>query len=74
MLASIQYNEQTYKVDLSKPMDISLPIKIGGVKAWYVDEPTFEPVKMGNWIGSKTRWLCKFQKCIFQSTRTWNTY
>ena len=51
MLASIQYNEQTYKVDLSKPMDISLPIKIGGVKAWYVDEPTFEPVKMGNWIG-----------------------
>ena len=51
MLASIQYNEQTYKVDLSKPMDISLPIKIGGVKAWYVDEPTFEPVKMGDWIG-----------------------
>lgn len=51
MIASIHHNEQTYKVDLSKPIDISLPIKIGGVKAWYVDEPTFEPVKMGNWIG-----------------------
>ena len=51
MLASIQYNEQTFKVDLSKPIDISLPIKVGGVKAWYVDEPTFEPVKMGDWIG-----------------------
>ncbi|MBP6660606.1 MAG: cyclase family protein [Chitinophagales bacterium] len=51
MIASIQYNEQTYKVDLSKPMDISLSIKVGGVKAWYVDEPTYEPVKIGNWIG-----------------------
>ena len=51
MIASIHHNEKTFKVDLSKPIDISLPIKVGGVKAWYVDEPTFEPVKMGNWIG-----------------------
>ena len=51
MIASIHHNEKTFKVDLSKPIDISLPIKVGGVKAWYVDEPTFEPVKMGDWIG-----------------------
>ncbi|HUM52943.1 MAG TPA: cyclase family protein [Chitinophagales bacterium] len=51
MLTSIQHHEKTYKVDLSKPIDISLAVKVGGVKAWYVAEPTFEPVKMGDWIG-----------------------
>ena len=51
MIANISHNNKNYQVDLSKPIDISLSIKIGGVKAWYVDEPTFEPVKMGNWIG-----------------------
>ncbi|MFN8284661.1 MAG: cyclase family protein [Chitinophagales bacterium] len=51
MQANISYNNINYKADLSKPIDISLPIKIGGVKAWYVGEPSFEPVKMGNWIG-----------------------
>ncbi len=51
MQASIKYNQVNYKVDLSKPIDISLPVKVGGVKAWYVNEPTFEPVKMGDWVG-----------------------
>ncbi|MBX7225250.1 MAG: cyclase family protein [Chitinophagales bacterium] len=51
MTATIQYNNQVFQVDFSKPLDISLPVKPGGVKAWYVNEPTFEPVSMGDWIG-----------------------
>lgn len=51
MIVTITHNNKKYQSDLSKPIDISLAVKIGGVKAWYVDEPTFEPVKMGDWIG-----------------------
>lgn len=51
MIVTITHNNKNYQSDLSKPIDISLAVKIGGVKAWYVDEPTFEPVKMGDWIG-----------------------
>ena len=31
--------------------DLSLPV--GDVpRAWYIDAPTFEPVRLGNWVGS----------------------
>ncbi len=51
MLATITHNNKNHHVDLSKPIDISLPVKVGGVKAWYVDEPKFEAVRMGDWVG-----------------------
>ena len=51
MIATITYKQKTFRVDFSKPMDISLPVSIGGVKAWYVGEPVIEPVRMGDWVG-----------------------
>lgn len=54
MIATIQYNSKTLKVDLSKPLDISIPMRASknNVNAWYLDEPKMEPVKSDNWIGS----------------------
>jgi arylformamidase len=51
MTATITHKGKTFRVDFTKPIDISLPVSIGGVKAWYVGEPVIEPVRMGDWVG-----------------------
>ncbi len=45
MIATIQYNSKKLKVDLSKPLDISIPLKgdKSNVNAWYLDHPTIAP-------------------------------
>ena len=52
MLATIQYNSKTFKIDLSKPLDISIPISssINNVTAWGAEPPKIEPVVDGEWI------------------------
>ena len=54
MIATIQYGSKKLKIDLSKPLDISIPLKASkeNVNAWYLDAPKIEPVKLGDWIGS----------------------
>lgn len=54
MKTSIQYQSNTYVIDLSKPLDISIPLRASkaNVNAWYIGEPQIEPVKNGDWIGS----------------------
>lgn len=54
MIATIQYHSKKFKIDLSKPLDISIPLKASktNVNAWYLEEPKIEPVKLGDWIGS----------------------
>lgn len=54
MLATIQYNSRKLKIDLSKPLDISMPLKASksNVNAWYVDAPKIKPVKDGEWLAS----------------------
>ena len=54
MIATIQYNSKKYQIDLSKPLDISIPLKASknNVNAWYLDEPKIEPVKIKNWVAS----------------------
>jgi arylformamidase len=52
MLASIQYQQNNYKVDLSKPIDISIPIHYNSARAWYVDPIKIEPVMNEKFIGS----------------------
>jgi len=54
MLATIQYNSKKYQIDLSKPIDISIPLKASkqNVNAWYLEEPKIEPVKVEKWIAS----------------------
>lgn len=54
MKATIEHNEKQYNVDLSNPIDISIPLNGPDpmVTAWYVPPTKIEPVVMGNWIGS----------------------
>ena len=54
MLATIQYNSSKYQIDLTKPLDISIPLRASklNVNAWYIGEPKIEPVKVDDWIAS----------------------
>ena len=54
MLATIQHNNQTFEVDLSKPIDISIPLTNTDENpiAWYIDKPVIKPVVFGDWIGN----------------------
>ena len=42
-----------YKIDLSKPVDMSIPLTNNEQNpiAWYQNLPEIAPVKMGDWIG-----------------------
>lgn len=54
MITTIQYNSRKLTIDLSKPLDISIPLKASksNVNAWYLDEPKIEPVKVDEWTAS----------------------
>ncbi|MCK0114582.1 cyclase family protein [Gelidibacter sp. F63206] len=54
MKATIQYQSNTYEIDLSEPLDISIPLRASksNVNAWYIGEPKIEPVKTRDWIGN----------------------
>ncbi|WP_299891208.1 cyclase family protein [uncultured Lacinutrix sp.] len=54
MITIIQLNSKKIKIDLSKPLDISIPLRASknNANAWYVDEPKIEPVALDDWIGS----------------------
>lgn len=53
MIASINHQEKTYKIDLTKPIDISLPLSNTpeNVTAWYVKPPLFTPVMENGFVG-----------------------
>lgn len=53
MLATIQQNNRTFKVDLAKPIDISIALTNTDENpiAWYVGKPVIEPVRFEEWIG-----------------------
>jgi len=53
MIAEIKYNSRKYPIDLTKPIDISIPLRNGdnNVSAWYIDSPKIYPVSTENWIG-----------------------
>jgi len=42
-----------FEIDLSKPIDISIPLSNTDQNpiAWYIEKPSIEPVKFGDWIG-----------------------
>ena len=42
-----------FKIDLSKPIDISLPLSNTDANpiAWYIQKPVIEPVTFENWVG-----------------------
>jgi len=53
MKATLQHNNSTYQVNLSQPIDISIPLTSSDANpiAWYLDKPVIEPVTMGDWVG-----------------------
>jgi kynurenine formamidase len=53
MKTTIEHNSQIIQVDLSKPIDISIPLTNTDENpiAWYIEKPVIEPVVFGNWIG-----------------------
>ena len=53
MKATIQHNNTTFQVDLSQPLDISIPLSNTEANpvAWYIDKPIIEPVKFDEWVG-----------------------
>jgi kynurenine formamidase len=54
MICTIQRKTTKHKIDLSKPLDISIPLRASedNVNAWYVDAPKSEPVRTDDWVGS----------------------
>jgi len=44
---------QNFEIDLSKPLDISIPLTNTDANpiAWYLEKPIIEPVVFGDWIG-----------------------
>ncbi len=53
MIAVIEYNSRKHKIDLSKPIDISIPVSTKNhVNAWRIDGPKITPFAAGNWVGN----------------------
>ncbi|MCK8142771.1 cyclase family protein [Flavobacterium sp. I-SCBP12n] len=54
MIVTLEHKNKTLKVDLSKPIDISIPLTNTDENpiAWYIEKPEIEPVVFGEWIGS----------------------
>jgi arylformamidase len=53
MIATIFHRGREFRIDLFKPIDISIPIKHGqGVSAWYVEPVKMEPVRSAGLTGS----------------------
>jgi kynurenine formamidase len=42
-----------FQIDLSKPIDISLPLSDSDANpiAWYIEKPEIKPVEFGDWVG-----------------------
>ena len=53
MRTEIHYNNNRYTTDLSKPIDISIPLKEGieNVNAFYAEPVRIEPVRAGSFVG-----------------------
>jgi kynurenine formamidase len=54
MIATIHKGNTPFTVDFSKPIDISIPVRAAddATRAWYVNPPVIEPVRMGDWVAS----------------------
>ena len=50
----LQMQNNDYQIDLSKPLDISIPLQATSKnpEAWYLSKPRMEPVVMDDWVAS----------------------
>ncbi len=53
MITNINHLNKEFQIDLSKPLDISLPLTNSDQNpiAWYIEKPEIEPVRFGDWVG-----------------------
>lgn len=53
MKTIIQHKDASIEVDLSKPLDISIPLQNSEENplVWYQKKPSMEAVRMGDWVG-----------------------
>lgn len=53
MKCKIEINDSVVEIDLSKPIDISIPLQATRKNplAWYQDQPVIKPVVMDDWVG-----------------------
>ncbi|MCB0400626.1 MAG: cyclase family protein [Flavobacteriales bacterium] len=53
MIATIEFQQRTFRIDLSQPIDISIPLRASAdnVTAWYVNPPEFKPVMEHGFVG-----------------------
>lgn len=67
MNARIEINQAFYDIDLSQPLDISIPISNeNAVNAWYVDPAEIEPQQLGDWVGSTKKGASvNFNRVVF---------
>ncbi|MBC8753187.1 cyclase family protein [Kordia sp. YSTF-M3] len=54
MICTIQRKTTKHQIDLSKPLDISIPLRASkdNVNAWYLDAPEISPMRTDEWVGS----------------------
>jgi arylformamidase len=53
MFTIINHKGKSYKADLDKPIDISIPLRAGkqNVNVWNAASVLIEPVRVGDWVG-----------------------
>lgn len=53
MKTTIQYQNKSIEVNLSQPIDLSIPLTNTDKNpiAWYLEKPVIEPVRFGDWVG-----------------------
>ncbi len=68
MIISIQISNQTYKIDGTNPLDISIPLNFNGAQpnAYGVERATAKPCKTGELVGDTRRGgSCNFEQVKF---------
>ncbi|WP_273276515.1 cyclase family protein [Maribacter polysiphoniae] len=57
MLATLKVNNRNHTIDLSNPLDISIPMSgnASNVNAWYITHPRIEPHTEGKFIGAVSK-------------------
>lgn len=68
MIISIQIDQQTYKIDSTKPLDISIPLKFNGDQpnAYGVEKAKSKPCEAGELVGdTRQGGSCNFEQYTF---------
>lgn len=57
MKITLNIGKNSYDVDLSRPLDISIPLRATSKnpEAWYLEQPKIEPVRTEEWVGSVSK-------------------